>query len=221
MDELLDVTTAVPIPSRRSLIALTVLGVSFGYIEGAIVVYLREILYPNGFDFPLVPISDRLLRVEMVREAATIFLMLGAAWTASQEPLRRFGAFAFLFGVWDLVYYVALKLTLGWPETILDWDILFLLPIPWAGPVLSPVLVAFAITVVGGALYLLPGKKRPRITRLDWCVEIAAGTIVLVAFLWNGPVIMRNEAPVDFPWTTFLIGYLGGWAWFIYRWLSR
>src|SRR5690554_3873291 len=213
--------SATSIPTRRSLLALTVLAISFGYIEGAIVVYLREILYPDGFSFPLVPISGRLLRIEMVREAATIFLMIGAAWAASNEPIRRFGAFAFLFGVWDIVYYIALKLTIGWPDTILDWDILFLLPIPWAGPVLSPVLVAFAITAVGGALYLLPEGKRPSISRLDWWVEIAAGLIVLVAFMWNGLMILREGSPTHFPWTLFLIGYLGGWAWFIYRWLAR
>ena len=27
----------------------------------------------------------------------------------------------------------------GWPETVLDWDILFLLPLPWWGPVIAPV----------------------------------------------------------------------------------
>ena len=205
----------------RSFIALTVLAVSFGYIEGAIVVYLREIVYPQGFSFPLAPISRRLLEVEMAREAATLLLLLAPAWLAAPEPIRRFGAFAFLFGLWDLVYYGTLKLALDWPSSIFDWDILFLLPIPWVGPVLSPMLVALALVVVGATLYILPADRRPRMSRLDWWVEIVAGAIVLVAFLWNGPLALRAEVPTAFPWTVYLIGYLGGWAWFIYRWLSE
>ena len=170
---------------------------------------------------PLAPIPPDLLRVELLREAATLLLLLAAAWLAAKEPLRRFAAFAFAFGVWDIAYYVTLKAVLGWPASLLDWDILFLLPLPWVGPVLSPLLVAFALVLVGWALYVLPPDRRPRIRRLDWWIEIAAGAVVLVAFFWNGPLVLGEEAPEHFPWTVYLIGYAGGWAWFIYRWLAE
>ncbi|MCA9727559.1 MAG: hypothetical protein KC729_07740 [Candidatus Eisenbacteria bacterium] len=202
------------------MLSLATLAVSFGCIEGAVVIYLRQIFYPHGFSFPLVPIPWHLLRVEMIREAATLTLLLGAAGLAARSPIRRFGAFAFAFGVWDLVYYLTLEVALGWPRTVLDWDILFLLPMPWVGPVLSPVLVAIALVLVGAVFFVLPEDQRPRITRVDWWVEIAAGCIVLAAFLWNGPEILAGRNPTGFPWTLFLVGYLGGWAWFIYRWLS-
>ena len=36
-------------------------------------------------------------------------------------------------------YYLFLIPLTGWPKSLLDWDILFLLPVPWWGPVIAPV----------------------------------------------------------------------------------
>jgi hypothetical protein len=36
---------------------------------------------------------------------------------------------------------------IGWPATLMDWDILFMIPLRWWGPVLSPVLIAALICV--------------------------------------------------------------------------
>jgi len=91
--------------------------------------------------------------VEVAREAATLLMLLGVAMLAERRPLRRFAAFAFCFGVWDIVYYVMLRAAIGWPASLLEWDILFLIPAPWTSPVLAPVLVSLAL--IGAAVLIL------------------------------------------------------------------
>ncbi|MCK6459543.1 MAG: hypothetical protein L6Q95_06570, partial [Planctomycetes bacterium] len=112
---------------RRLLLWCAVFAAAFGVIEGAVVVYLREIYYPEGFSFPLKEMAPRILATELVREAATIVLLLAAAMLAERRPVRRFAVFAFCFGVWDITYYLALKALLGWPPSLLTMDILFLI----------------------------------------------------------------------------------------------
>ncbi len=192
------------------LAALGLLGLAFGYIEGAVVVYLRAIAYPKGFHFPLEPVPPMLLQTEIVREVATILLLLGVAWVAARDGLRRFAVFAFCFGVWDLAYYGTLKIILDWPAGWLDWDILYLIPAPWASPVLAPVLVSIALVGAAGFVLLLeedtPLRPRPH----DWLIEVLAGTLVLLSFLWNSRAIFREESPRSFPWWLFGAGLLLG-----------
>ncbi len=192
----------------------TLFGVAFGYIEGAVVVYLRGLLYPEGFGLPLEDIPARLLRVELVREAATLLLLWAFARLAVTGGLRRFAVFAFCFGVWDLVYYLTLKLWLDWPTSILDWDVLFLIPVPWLAPVLAPVLVSLALVAAAVVLLRVPGLPvRP----VDWIVEVTAGILILASFFTSVPTLAAGEAPRDYPWALFLVGWVGGIAWFAVR----
>ena len=140
----------------RLLLWCTIFATAFGVVEGAVVVYLRELYYPEGFAFPLKEMAPRILAIEIVREAATLVLLLGVAILAQRRPVRRFAVFAFCFGVWDITYYLALKALLGWPPGLLTWDILFLIPLPWTGPVLAPVLVSLALIAAGVAILRAP-----------------------------------------------------------------
>ena len=185
----------------------TVFGIAFGFIEGAVVVYLRQLVYPGGFHFPLEDIDPALLWTETAREAATLILLLAVACLAVTGGMRRFAVFAYCFGVWDLFYYVALKLCLDWPASVLDWDVLFLIPVPWTSPVLAPVLVSFAL--IGAALVLLR-EPAPVVKPLDWCVSIAAGLAILATFFWNVPALAAHEVPSAYPWWLFLTAWLGG-----------
>jgi hypothetical protein len=207
--------------NRRLLIWLSLFSLAFGYIEAAVVVYLRELYYPGGFHFPLAPIPARLLLTEVIREAATLLLLLSAAFLAVRTALRRFAVFAFCFGGWDLVYYLVLKLHLGWPATLLDWDILFLIPLPWIGPVLAPVLVSIALMAVAVVLLALPLDQPSPIRPVDWLVEIVAGLIIILSFLWNFPAIWSQAAPSCYPWWLFAIGYTVGLGWFVWRMLHH
>jgi len=187
--------------------------IAFGYLEGAVVIYLREIFYPNGFAFPLTPIPHRLYIVELLREAATLLLLLGVALLSSRRPIRRFAAFAFCFGVWDIVFYLTLKFALGWPASILEWDILFLIPVPWVGPVLAPVLVSFAL--IAGALWVLLHREEVPICprARDWAVEALAGALILASFFRELPRLAVNDAPRSYPWWLLALGLALGLGW--------
>ena len=73
---------------------------------------------------------------------------------------RGSGYTAIAFGVWDIFYYVFLKIIYDWPKSLFDWDILFLLPLPWWGPVLAPVCIA-ALMIVWGTLVTLDAVRDP------------------------------------------------------------
>jgi hypothetical protein len=124
----------------RALLWLTVYAVAMAQVEAAVVMHLRTIYYgANPLElFPLAVFSTRDLSIELVREAATVIMIASVAWFA---PMGVFAAFIYVFGVWD-VAYVWLKILLGWPTHWLGWDVLFLIPWPWLGPWIAPVLVA-------------------------------------------------------------------------------
>jgi len=137
---------------RRHLTWLTTYAVAMAYVESAAVVYLRGIYYPHGFEFPLTPMSPSMAAIEIGREAAPIVMLLGVAALAGEDRWERFLAFCFSFGVWDLFYYGWLWTFIRWPPSLFTWDVLFLIPVPWAGPVLAPVLISVAL----GLFNLLP-----------------------------------------------------------------
>jgi hypothetical protein len=210
--------------TRGTLTWLAVWSIAFGVVEGAVVVYLRRLFYPgapaNGSLFPLRDMGGAVALTEVVREAATLVMLLGVAMLAERRALRRFAAFAFCFGVWDLAYYAMLWFALRWPASLLGWDILFLIPAPWAAPVLAPVLVSLAL--VGAAALVLrrvddaqPSPFRP----FDWAAQVACGALVLWSFFWNAGPITRMEQPSAYPWALFLAGWVGGLLVFARAWL--
>lgn len=193
---------------------LWLFGVAVGWFEASVVIYLRALYYPDGFDFPLVIAWDRIAFVEIVREAASLLLLAGAARLAGRHFLERFAAFMMLFGVWDLVYYAVLKLILGWPESLATWDILFLIPVPWIGPVWAPCIVAVALVAVGSYLYWTADRPRPYRAH-DWLIVIAAGLIVIAAFVSGWRVVIDEAVPEYFPAWLFWAGLALGLSWFI------
>lgn len=199
----------------RSLITwCTLWALAFGVVEAAVVVYLRRIVYPEGFAFPLKAIPEPLHRGEIVREAATLLMLLGVARLATAGGLRRFAVFALCFGVWDLAYYLALFAFIGWPGSLLTWDVLFLIPSVWASPVLAPCLVSLSLIGAGVAILGEPDVRRHEVLRpVDWLIEIVAGLAIIASFL--------GATPPDYPWWLFLLGWVGGTAWFAWRWSRR
>jgi hypothetical protein len=202
---------------RRLLLWLTLWSVAFGVCEAAVVVYLRRLCYPGQPDdgplFPLRVVDPLILGTETAREAGTLLMLLGMAMVAERRPLRRFAVFALCFGMWDLVYYAALRVALGWPSSLMEWDVLFLIPEPWSSPVLAPVLVSLAL--VGSAAIVLGrvDESAPSPFRLgDWLAEIACGALIIGSMLWNAATVERQLPPGPFPWWLFLAGLLGGLA---------
>ena len=190
---------------------LTLFAVAFGFLEAGVVVYLRELYYPAGFRFPVVIVPDRIAVMELVRELTTVLMLLAVAVLAGRNRTDRFFVFAYLFGIWDILYYVGLWTFLGWPPSLLTWDVLFLIPVPWLGPVLYPVLVS--LLLIGGFLVHDALRKRgkvPRLTTTEWIVACVGALTVIVAFCWNWRVIPRGEVPESFPVGIFVAGVIAG-----------
>ena len=92
--------------------------------------------------FRSLPCRRTWLAIEIGREAATLIMLLGVAMLAGADRWERFLAFCLSFGVWDIFYYAWLWIFVRWPASLFTWDLLFLIPVPWIGPVLAPVLVS-------------------------------------------------------------------------------
>lgn len=193
---------------------LCLFGLALGWFEASVVVYLRQIYYPEGFRFPVKIVWDPVIRVELLREAASLLLLAATARLAGRGFLERFAAFMILFGLWDLLYYVFLRVLLGWPESLADWDILFLIPVPWLGPVWAPCLVSVTLIGVGSRLYWT--ADRPRAYRsLDWVVGIAGGLLTIAAFVADWRAVLEERVPREFPAPLFVAGWLLALGWFL------
>jgi hypothetical protein len=213
------------------LIWVTLFAIAMGYLESAVVVYLREIYYPEGFAFPLKVMSMPIAMTEVFREFATLIMLGAVGYIAGRSKLEKFGLFIFAFGIWDIFYYVFLKLILGWPANLFTWDILFLLPTTWVGPVLAPVINATVMIIFGGLIWhfqssgsLLPVKMR------EWLMLISGSFIVIWAYTEDYVSYMHRSfsiaeifipedsgrliesatlyVPQGFSWWIFLIGQL-------------
>jgi hypothetical protein len=182
--------------------ALTLVGfaLAMGYLEAAVVVYLRQIYFPQGFAFPLnSTMLEPTLLVEWGRETATLVMLAVIAWLSGRSLLERSSWFLFVFGVWDIFYYLGLKAILGWPPSLLTWDILLLIPIPWVAPVLAPVLVAALMIALGlGFINLGRTGRVVRGNPVDWLAMAIGATAILLSFLSSyGLVVARRGLPYN------------------------
>ncbi len=195
-------------------IGLWAFGVAFGYIEAAVVIYLRNVL---GLDSGgLFPISDAslgpeslLLTVEAQREAASLVLLAVPAFLASRRNVYRILSCLLIFGVWDLSYYGFLWLQLGWPVSLFSYDILFLIPTLWVSPVICPILIS--LSLVGYATLLMPVAQRRGMAgpSLLHCALIAGGAaLVVFSFIENAEYYRQGGLPPQFSWLAFAAGYV-------------
>ena len=194
--------------SREAIFALALFGVCMALMESSVVVYLREIYYPDGFGFPIRIILETPTRVERFREFGTLVMILSVSMLACRGAWQRFGAFMFVFGVWDIFYYVWLWVFLRWPPSLLTWDILFLIPVPWIAPVLAPALIAAAMVVGSVILLRLKARGVPiGFSRSLWALAVAGGLIVLLSFTIDFHVVLDGRMPTPFRWWLYGIGF--------------
>src|ERR1043165_7307459 len=148
---------------RRSLLWLTLFSIAMGFLESSVVIYLRALFYPHGFEFPLVLMPNYMAAVELLREAATIIMLASIGIIAGRNTAQRFAFFVYSFAVWDIFYYLFLKLTLGWPPALLTWDILFLIPMLWVGPGITPCIVSLTMILLT-LIIIFAAEKENHIT---------------------------------------------------------
>jgi hypothetical protein len=205
---------------RRLCIAV-VFSIAFGYIEAAVVVYLREIFHPGGFTFPLTafgktPASVRILLTEIGREAATIVLIFTGAWLFGRNRQQRFAYFMVIFAIWDIFYYVWLKVLLDWPASMMDWDILFFIPVTWASPVFYPVLISMTLFVFAVVMLCCSSLARPITAAFsDWLAFSLSAFIVIESFCIAGVHVTEPDYAAYFHRWLFVVGYLLGLATFL------
>jgi len=218
----------MPMKLKHGILVITSFAIAMGYLEAAVVVYLRTILYPEGFSFPLSPIPGDLALTELLREAATLIMLVTVGMVAARRFSMRFAWFLYSFAIWDIFYYVFLKLLLGWPESLMTWDILFLIPTTWTGPVIAPVMVS--LTMILLALAILLRGEQGRVSKLSlrvWLGLIGGSLVLIFAFIFDYTRFMlvrfsfremfslRNQEvlatatqyiPDTFPWWIFAAG---------------
>lgn len=167
----------------KTLIWVTLFGIAMAYLESAVVVYLRALMYPEGFSFPLAPVENQILITEVIREIATIIMLLGIAVISGKTFHERFAWFLFCFAIWDIFYYVFLKVLLGWPESLMTWDVLFLVPVTWVGPVITPVIASLTMILLAGFIIYFRAKGiSVTINQKEWALLIAGSLILIISW---------------------------------------
>lgn len=170
--------------TRNLFIIVGIFAMAMGLLESSVVIYLRELYYPEGFRFPIKPLPYHISVVEISREVATVIMLWGIGYAAGKNRLERFAFFCYSFAVWDLFYYVFLYAFISWPESIFTWDLLFLLPYPWVGPVWAPCLVAL-LMIAASILFVRRRQLSPefRVKPFWWAVLFLGAANCILSFM--------------------------------------
>jgi hypothetical protein len=188
--------------------------IAMAWLEAACVFYLRALVDRiEPYQVNPLPIHGALANVELWREAATLVMLATLGVLAGRTWRARVGYAAMAFGVWDIFYYVFLRVMTGWPKTLLDWDVLFLLPLPWWGPVLAPVSIA-VVMILWGTLVTQSGDRASE-ARWSWAlagVGIALALAIFMIDAWralpHGRDAVLQVLPTAFNWPLFVLALL-------------
>ncbi len=191
----------------RKIFWATVFSISMAFAESAVVVYLRTIYYPEGFAFPLKPITDNMIVIELLRESATMLMLVSVAVLIGKRLWERFAYFLFCFGVWDIFYYVWLKALIDWPSSVFEWDILFLIPLPWIGPVIAPVsismlMIIFSLIIIHS--FYKGYDFKPTLT--SYILASAGTAFILFSFMWDINATLHQQLPQPYLYGLLFIG---------------
>jgi hypothetical protein len=202
---------------KQRWLVVVLYAAAMAYVEAAVVLYLRTMVNRlDPYQLPPVDLSEDLIHIEMIREATTLIMLAAVGWLAGRTWRSRLGYTLVAFGVWDILYYVFLVPLSGWPRSLLDWDILFLLPLPWWGPVLAPVSIA-ALMVVGGTVVglldrperaLWPGPWARRLTLVGVALALYVFMADSIRALGGGAEAVRQVLPTRFNWPVFVVAVL-------------
>jgi hypothetical protein len=190
--------------TTQRIAIVSLFAITLGFLEAIVVVYLRELFYPAGFRFPLVLLPREFYNIEILRETTTIVLLACIGLLAGTSKYEKFGWFLFAFGIWDIFYYVGLKLSLGWPPSLMTWDILFLIPVTWIGPVLAPVICS--ITMIFLALMIISCENKGysiSFGKYSGTLFILGAIIIFFSFIESYLILLYLEGFFNFFNNTF------------------
>jgi len=175
----------------KNIIVVTLFAIAMGFLEAIVVVYVRELYYPEGFGFPLKMIPEKIFAIELVRELTTLVMLVSIGILVGKTRLEKFAWFLFTFGIWDIFYYVALKIFLDWPESFFTWDILFLIPVTWIGPVLAPVICSITMILFAMVVWLTRPMEA-RMSPLSWAAIVGGATLIFISFILDYTRLLAN-----------------------------
>lgn len=203
-------------PNRKRLSLVCGYAAAMAWVEAAVVFYLRTMVdrIEPYQEMPL-PLVGALGDVELVREAATLIMLLTVGWLAGTSLRTKIAYAVMAFGVWDILYYVFLRIMCGWPRTLLDWDVLFLIPLPWWGPVIAPVAIAGLMIIWGAMVVFARDEAQVRVSWTAWGSCSAGILLALYVFMRDalkvadgGADALRQLLPTEFAWLPFGIALL-------------
>ena len=198
----------------RRWLLVVLYATAMAWVESAVVFYLRSMMNRiEPYQTDPFPIIGGFGWVELIREFSTVVMLLAVGVLAGRTWRARIGYFVIGFGVWDIAYYVFLKFICGWPHSLFDWDILFLLPIPWWGPVLAPVLISLLLIFWGTIASQFERKHAPTLSNWRvWLLNFAGVVLALYIFMADtlaavprGLEAICSVLPQKFDWPLFLV----------------
>jgi len=194
-------------------------GIAFGFVEASVVEYLRALYYPlsdGGFHFPIQTLAElqrmgpehiHRLEIEIAREFCTLVMLATIGIAVARNRREAWAYFMLAFGVWDIFYYVWLKIFLDWPAGLMTWDMLFLVPVPWVSPVIAPVIISSGLITAALITLFFEDKSQPLLVRWrDWLLIVVGGFLVIVSFCWDYKNIIAGGLPNPFEWKIFFLG---------------
>ncbi len=197
---------------RSTAIVVIAFALAMAYLESAVVVYLTLALGGQvGTIFPLRPAIEAgdLVAIEVGREAATLVMIAAVGVLVGRSRVERLAWAAVVFGAWDIGYYGWLYVFSGWPPSLGTTDLLFLIPVPWVGPVWSPVVVSLALVGFGLAAAWRERSGRPIVLRRwHWVAGLLGGALVILSWTIDAGRVIDGGLPGSYPWPLFVAGML-------------
>jgi hypothetical protein len=170
--------------NKSNFLSVAIFAIAMAFLESAVVVYLRTLYYPDGKIFPLKLIEGNIAITELWREVATMVMLITIAVIVSKRAIERFAWFIYAFAIWDVFYYIFLYFLLGWPQSLLTWDILFLIPVTWTGPVLAPVINSLTMILLASVIINYSTSKSGfNLKIFEWALLIFGSCIVIYSYI--------------------------------------
>ncbi|HEY9164755.1 MAG TPA: hypothetical protein VIS48_01205 [Candidatus Kryptonia bacterium] len=202
----------------KRITAVSIYAIAMGYLEAAVVIYLRLMEFGDpAHVFPMKLLGSQTGIIELGREIVTIVMLGVIGLLAGKSRLQKCMYFIFSFAIWDLTYYIFLRMLTGWPPSLFSFDVLFLVPVVWIGPVAAPILIAILLLVFSSSMILISERNLElKIGIGNISIFGLSCIIILFSFtreifhilLSDGPKGLDNYSPRSFEWMTFGVGFV-------------